>query len=97
MTASVSFNWQPAYRDGVRLGAALDYIGAQDDFNFGTFPAARVKLDSYVLFSLTGEYPLTERLSLTLRGENLLDEKAMDVFGFNSPGAAGFIGLKLRR
>ena len=95
-TASLSFDWQPEYKAGVRLGAAFDYVGEQDDLNFGTFPAARVMLDSYVLFSLTGEYPLTERISLTVRGANLFDEEAMDVLGFHSPGAAGFVGLKLR-
>ncbi len=95
-TASLGFDWQSARREGVRLGAAFDYVGAQDDFDFGSIPAMRVRLDSYVLFSLTGEYPLTDRISLTVRGENLFDEAARDVFGFNAPGAAGFIGLRLR-
>ena len=95
-TGSISLDWQPEFKEGVRLGAAFDYVGTQDDLNFGTFPAARVKLDSYVLFSLTGEYPLMEHISLTVRGENLFYEKTTDVIGFNSPGAAGFAGLKLR-
>jgi vitamin B12 transporter len=83
-------------KDGARFGAALDFVGEQDDFNFGVFPQERVTLDSYVLLSATAEWPLTERISLTLRGENLLDEEATDVFGYANPGAAGFIGLKLR-
>jgi vitamin B12 transporter len=94
-TGSLAVDWRPQ-KDGARFGAALDFVGEQDDFNFGVFPQERVTLDSYVLLSATAEWPLTERISLTLRGENLLDEEATDVFGYANPGAAGFIGLKLR-
>ncbi|MEZ5946289.1 MAG: TonB-dependent receptor [Hyphomonas sp.] len=94
-TASVALLWQPD-GNGWQAGLALDYVGEQDDFDFGTFPETRVTLDSYVLVSGRFEYPLTERISLTLRGENLLDEEAVDVFGYAAPGAAGYVGLKLR-
>lgn len=94
-TASLSLDWRPD-PDGARFGAALDLVGEQDDFNFGTFPAERVTLDAYALLSASAEWPLTERVSLTLRGENLLDQDAVDVFGYAAPGPAGFIGLKLR-
>ena len=95
-TASAAMNWQSLRKEGFRAGVALDYVGSQDDFNFGTFPAARVTLDSYVLISATAEYPVFENLSLTLRGENLLDETTIDVFGNNAAGAGVFIGFKLR-
>ncbi|MEZ5998410.1 MAG: TonB-dependent receptor [Hyphomonas sp.] len=94
-TGSVSLAWRPTARDW-QAGLALDYVGEQDDFDFGTFPETRVTLESYVLVSARFEYPLTERVALTLRGENLLDEAAVDVFGYAAPGAAGYIGLKLR-
>jgi vitamin B12 transporter len=94
-TASLSVDWQPD-TDGLRVGAALDYVGEQDDFDFGSFPSRRVTLDAYTLFSASLEYPLTERMALTLRGENLFDETATDVYGYETPGAAAFIGLKLR-
>ena len=55
-----------------------------------------MELDAYTLATLTAEYPLTERLALTLRGENILGETATDVFGYNGPGAGVFLGLKLR-
>ncbi|MGB3627246.1 MAG: TonB-dependent receptor [Henriciella sp.] len=95
ITASLSVSWQPE-KDGARYGAALDYIGDQDDFDFGVVPSERVTLDAYTLVSASAEWPLNDRVSLTLRGENLLDEEAVDVFGYAPPGAAGFIGLKLR-
>lgn len=95
-TAAIAVNWQSHALPGLRLGAALDYVGTQDDFNFGTFPAARVELDSYVLASANAEYPLSDTFALTLRAENLFDEAAVDVFGFNRPGAGVFMGFKLR-
>ncbi|MEQ9315756.1 MAG: TonB-dependent receptor, partial [Henriciella sp.] len=95
VTASLSVSWQPE-KDGARYGAALDYVGEQDDFDFGSFPSRRVALDAYTLLSASAEWPLNDRVSLTVRGENLFDEEAVDVFGYASPGAAGFVGLKLR-
>ena len=94
-TASLAADWQVS-PNGLRLGAALDYVGDQGDFDFGPFPARLVSLDAYTLFSLTAEYPLTERLAVTLRGENIFDEKPTDVYGYNAPGAGVFVGLKLR-
>ena len=81
---------------GLRIGLALDHVGEQGDFDFGPFPSRLVELDAYTLATLTAEYPLTERLALTLRGENILGETATDVFGYNGPGAGVFLGLKLR-
>lgn len=95
ITASLSADWQ-VQPDGLRLGLALDHVGEQGDFDFGPFPSRLVALEDYTLASLTAEYPLTERLAVTLRGENLLDETATDVFGYNGPGAGVFVGLKLR-
>jgi len=95
-TASLGASWTPEQWDGFRVSGALDYVGEQDDFNFGTFPAARATLDSYVLASASAEVPVTENIAITLRGENLFDEDATDVFGYAKPGAAVFVGLKIR-
>jgi vitamin B12 transporter len=95
MTASLSADWQ-VQEDGLQLGLALDHVGEQGDFDFGPFPSRLVALDAYTLATLTAEYPVTDRIAVTLRGENLLDETATDVFGYNGPGAGVFVGLKLR-
>lgn len=95
MTASLSLSWQPE-EDGARYGVAFDYVGEQDDFDFAAFPTERVTLDAYTLVSASAEWPLNERVSLTVRGENIFDEDAVDVLGYKMAGAAGFIGLKLR-
>ena len=94
-TASLSTVWQSRSKEGARVGLAIDYVGRQDDFFF-TFPTQRVSLDSYVLLAATAAYPVTDRLSVTLRGENLLDEDAQDVFGFAKTGAAVFAGFTFR-
>ena len=93
-TGSLGLTWRPGTTDGPYLGVALDYVGATPDIDFGTFRT--VSLGDYPLLSASAEWPLSERVSLTLRGENLLDREARDVFGFAQAGAAGFVGLKLR-
>ncbi len=80
--------------DQHRFGLAADYVGEQQDTDFGTFQP--VSLDAYWLVSASFEMPLTEQLALTLRGENLADEEVTDVFGFHGRGAGLFVGLKLR-
>ena len=73
--------------------AALDIA---HQLSLRPFPSRLVALDAYTLATLTAEYPVTDRIAVTLRGENLLDETATDVFGYNGPGAGVFVGLKLR-
>lgn len=93
-TGSVALNWSSKSKPGLRVGLAADYVGEQLDIDFGSFQT--VTLDPYALVSATFEYPLTKRISLTLRGENLLDETVTDVFGYNGPGAGAFVGLRIR-
>lgn len=94
-TASIAVDWT-VNPNGLRLGAALDYVGDQGDTDFGPFPARPVTLDAYTLASVTAEYPLTDRIAVTLRGENVFDETATDIYGYNGPGAGVFVGLKLK-
>ncbi len=97
-TGSASVNWRSLSRDGLTAGLALDYVGEQSDTFFPPFPtpSQRVTLDSYVLVSANLAYPISDEFALTLRGENLLDEAATDVFSYNNPGAGVFFGFKLR-
>ncbi|MEP1230917.1 MAG: TonB-dependent receptor [Litorimonas sp.] len=100
-TGSASASWESQTIEGFRIGLALDFVGEQLDTDFSTFDPVTfaspdVPLDSYFLFSATAEYPVTDNLSLTLRGENLFDETVTDVFGSNQPGAGVFIGFRIR-
>ena len=100
-TASASANWESQSKNGFRAGLAVDFVGEQLDTDFSifdpvTFQSPDVSLDSYFLLSLTAEYPVADNISLTFRGDNLLDETLTDVIGFNQPGAGVFFGFKIR-
>lgn len=96
-TASLALDWRAdALKPGARFGLALDHVGEQDDFDFAAWPARRVTLDAYTLASATLAWPLSERIALTLRGDNLLDERVTDVYGYEGPGAGLYVGVKLR-
>ncbi|RIV77924.1 TonB-dependent receptor plug domain-containing protein [Pelagerythrobacter aerophilus] len=68
--AGASLTWTPS--PGWLLSASIRHIGAQfeDDRETDVLPAATT-LGAYA------QMPLTERLSLVLRGENLTDEKVV--------------------
>ncbi|SHF17433.1 vitamin B12 transporter [Microbulbifer donghaiensis] len=52
-------------------------------------------LDDYGKLDLNAVYRLTQKLRLTLRGENVLDEDYREVAGFNTTGAAVYAGVQL--
>ena len=74
------------------LTASLDHNGSQLDTDFGTFQ--NVTLDAFTLIGLNAAYDVDDHFTLTLRGDNLLDEEYQEVFGFASPGRAVYAGLK---
>ena len=58
-------------------------------------PSETVALDSYVLVDLTLQYRLTTAMSLYARGTNLLDDDYEQVYGYQTPGRAGYVGLRM--
>lgn len=82
-----------------RFGAALaiDSGGTRSDVFFPPFPdpSQTVALDSYVLVDLTLQYRLTSAMSLYARGSNLLDDDYEQVYGYQTPGRAGYFGLRM--
>lgn len=95
--AALNVNYAPSTRLDLNLNLA--YNGAQYDTFFPPFPdpAERVELSSYALVTLAGSLALSERLELVGRIENLLDEEYEDVYGFATPGAGAYIGIRTRR
>lgn len=95
---SGSINLNYAFLDGrgnVNLGALFN--GSQRDSEFvSATPATVVTLDDYTLVNLAVSLELSERVEIFARGENLLDEDYTEVFGYASPGAAGYLGLRAR-
>ena len=76
-------------------------IGDRDDRDFSTFPATPVTLAAYTLLSAGGEVTVIEgaggrpAVTLTVRGENLLDDAHQEAFGFARPGRALYVGARV--
>ncbi|MDB2438673.1 TonB-dependent receptor [Hellea sp.] len=88
--ASATVTYRPV--EAASVTASLDYNGSQLDTDFGTFQ--NVTLDAFTLIGLNASYKFADYFTLTLRGENLLDEDYQEVFGFTSPGRAVYAGLR---
>jgi vitamin B12 transporter len=84
------------YRFGERghLSMTGIYVGDRTDKDFSAWPAATVTLDSYTLVNLAGSLAINDRLKLTGRVENLLDEDYQEVFGYGTPGRSAYVGVK---
>jgi vitamin B12 transporter len=82
-----------------RWSAALaaDYGGTRTDVFFPPFPepSETVTLDDYWLLDLTVHYKITQSTSLFARGTNLLDEDYEQVYGYRTPGRAGYLGVRV--
>ena len=93
---SLSLGYRSSNR---RFSAALaaDYGGTRTDVFFPPFPepSETVSLDSYWLLDLTLHYELTKSSSLFARGTNLLDEEYEQVYGYQTPGRAAYLGIRL--
>jgi len=82
--------------DKVRTALTADYGGTREDMFFAPFPALpeTVTLQNYWLLDLTVQYQLTPSVSIFARGANLLDEDYEQVYGFQTPGRAGYLGVR---
>lgn len=78
----------------VRVGGEASWVAARDDFDINTF--SRKALTAYTLLRAVAQWRVTPALSLTLRAENLLDEKYALVDGYNTWGRALFGGIQWR-
>jgi vitamin B12 transporter len=76
---------------GLETGATLTHVGA----SFDTASNSR-RVEGYVIADLRASFPITPRLDLYGRIENLFDEQYETVFRFGTPGRAGYIGVRLR-
>ena len=95
-SGSVNVNYAfPGGQGNLNVGVV--YNGRQQDSEFvSTTPRTRVTLNDYVLVNAAVTWDTSERLQLFLRGENLLDEAYTEVFGYRSPGAAAYAGVRAR-
>ncbi len=73
-----------------RAGLALLASGDREDFG-------GVELDSYVVVNLTGEFVLSNSLTLNVRVENLTDEDYQTAANYRMQERSGFLELRFRR
>jgi len=82
--------------DRLSLTGVVDHTGSQTDQDFATFPARVVTLDAFTLVGLNASYDVAEGVTVSLRGENLLDEKYEEVIGYASQNRAIYGQLRAR-
>lgn len=75
----------------------LRYHGNQTDTAFPPFPTpSRTEvLHDYVLLNFAASLEPRDGIEIFARGENLLDQSYNDVYGFGTPGIAGYVGLRV--
>jgi len=87
--ASGTLTWNA---DPFSVTLSADHTGSQIDTDFATF--SRVELDSFTLVGLNLNYHINDIISVSLRGENLLDENYQEVVGYTSQGRGIYAGLR---
>jgi vitamin B12 transporter len=70
------------------------YVGKRDDYDYSSWPAARVTLGGYTLVNLAASYDVTRNIQVTGRVNNLFDKYYQEVFGYGTPGISGYAGIK---
>ncbi|MBD3869077.1 MAG: TonB-dependent receptor [Acidobacteria bacterium] len=80
---------------GLGLNLDLVQVGARDDLDFASFPAARVELPDYTLLNLAAGWQASPRVRIHARIENVLDEEYQEVLGYGAPGLGAYAGVKL--
>lgn len=89
---NVSYNFNGGHSN-VFLDAV--YNGDMQDLEFiNSTPQTKVTLDSYTVVNLGADHQLNDQVQVYGRIENLFDKNYQEVFGYNTQGLTGFIGLK---
>ena len=95
-SGALSLNYHSSSK---RFSAALaaDYGGTRSDVFFPPFPepSQTVTLSDYWLVDLTVQYRVSSSTTLYAKGTNLLDEDYEQVYGYQTPGIAGYVGIRM--
>ena len=52
--------------------------------------------DGFVTANLSAAWDLNDNVTLTLRAENLADERYQQLLGYGEPGRSAYVGVRLR-
>ena len=74
-----------------------DYGGTRTDIFFPPWPEPSeiVTLSNYWLVDLAAQYRITESVTMFAKGTNLLDEDYEQVYGYQTLGRAGYLGVRV--
>jgi vitamin B12 transporter len=86
VNASLDYRWS----FGLQTGATITHVG--DSFDNASNSR---RIESYVLVDVRASLPLTERIELYGRIENLFDERYETIFRYGQPGRAAYAGVRL--
>ncbi len=85
---------------GASLSLTARHAGKRPDFDFRTFPSPRVMLPAMTIMDAAASLPLSAGgrrtpLQLTVRVDNVLDQRYQEVFNFESPGRRILLGGRI--
>jgi vitamin B12 transporter len=80
-----------AFPFGLSVGSTVAHVG--DSFDDG---ANTSRLDGYVLVDLRAAFPVTDRIELFGRVENLGNEEYQTIAGYGTAGRAAYAGVRLK-
>jgi vitamin B12 transporter len=86
VNASIDYRWS----FGLETGATITHVGDSFDNASNTR-----RLDGYVLVDLRTSFPVTERIALYGRVENLFNEEYETIFRYGTPRRAAYAGVRL--
>ncbi|MDR0780756.1 MAG: TonB-dependent receptor [Pseudomonadales bacterium] len=78
---------------GDKLSANAFYRSSRNSYDSGAEGMA--KLDDFAVLDLSLSYALSKNISVYGRLENALDERYQEVLGYNTAGAAAYLGIRL--
>jgi vitamin B12 transporter len=99
-SGTLGLGYSPSGRATLSLGAL--FTGDRDDFDYRTYPAARVTLPPHTRVDASGSYEVARPhgtwpgLALTARIENLLDARYEDIKNFPARGRSLLFGGRMR-
>ncbi|GAB1582375.1 TonB-dependent receptor [Phyllobacterium phragmitis] len=77
-----------------RVFGEVVFNGKMTDQAFVPALPARVTLDAYTVVNIGGSFRVNEHVELFGRIENLFDEDYQEIFSYNAPGRAAYIGVR---
>jgi vitamin B12 transporter len=89
---SLSYTWPHS----VKTSVAARYGGSSLDQNFNVYPTAIVRLGGYALLDLRVSYPVTEKLEIYARIDNLTNKWYETIYQYGTWGRTAFAGIRAR-